>query len=355
MGGLVSKVNPTAVANNNFILAGYDIRNFITPQKTNLNKGRRNSTSPTPGQGNEWDQKIIKTLILERKISPFLPPFEDITSKNDLEECPICFLYYPGGLNRAICCKKGLCSECFIQVKKSTTYEVSCPFCNQQHYAVYYTGPLTKEEKEKEILEEQKVIELKMKIQKEENTPTNDKTQETKDGQSANISIVNNKELSPDEVFHQSFQEKLKKLSLSPSPEALGIKIPEPRASYPSRPKPGQSWAQLEEELLQEAISLSLIEQNSLSEEKQESQKLSDERSNTSNLRSDDDASNEFSPLPNSAPIALLNTSTEKILRGASKDELRIIPPRKRTHKKEKENDESDYSNSDSETDSKKK
>ncbi len=34
---------------------------------------------------------------------------------SQLEECPICFLYYPA-LNRAKCCSKGVCTECFLQV-----------------------------------------------------------------------------------------------------------------------------------------------------------------------------------------------------------------------------------------------
>ncbi|KAJ1500664.1 SNF1-interacting protein [Coelomomyces lativittatus] len=55
-----------------------------------------------------WDVKTIRKLVLSRKLAPLFPGTED--AKEELEECPICFLYYPGGLNRSNCCKKGLCS-----------------------------------------------------------------------------------------------------------------------------------------------------------------------------------------------------------------------------------------------------
>lgn len=39
-----------------------------------------------------------------------------VRSFSQLEECPICFLYYPV-LNTSLCCQKRVCTECFLQVK----------------------------------------------------------------------------------------------------------------------------------------------------------------------------------------------------------------------------------------------
>jgi len=322
MGTLVSKVgnnNNNALNGSNsstnvssgignsgssIIVAGYDVRNYIQAQKTTLPSSTIKRRGSTPDAA-EWDAKMIKKIILEKKLAAFFPAFEDITMKNDLEECPICFLYYPGGLNRAKCCKKGLCSECFIQVKKGPNHDITCPFCNQSHYVVYYSGPLTKEEKEKEVLEEQKVIELKMKMQKEEEERSH-KKEENKESESINIE---NKLLKPEEVFQQSFEERLKKLASTPTSDdpgvINGIKIPVPRTAYPKKPRPGQTWAQLEEELLAEAISLSLLEQQQTTEKQGPEAQNASERSATSIvLRHDDETSNEFSPLSHDNSIS---------------------------------------------------
>lgn len=37
----------------------------------------------------------------------------------DADECPICFLTYPPHLNRTRCCDQPICSECFVQIKRS--------------------------------------------------------------------------------------------------------------------------------------------------------------------------------------------------------------------------------------------
>lgn len=119
-----------------------------------------------------WDPKLVKKMVLERKLAPIYPGSEN-TSENIeslekiLEECPICFLYYPS-LNRSGCCRQGICTECFLQVKSSLTASVSCPFCNRAKYSIYYSGPLSKEEKVRELEEQQKVTELQIKLQIEQ-------------------------------------------------------------------------------------------------------------------------------------------------------------------------------------------
>jgi ribosomal protein L18E len=52
--------------------------------------------------------------------------------------------------------------------KPKHDFEASCPFCNAKHYHVMYRGPKSEEEKRMEALEEQRVIELRLKMQKEQ-------------------------------------------------------------------------------------------------------------------------------------------------------------------------------------------
>ncbi|KAF9519928.1 hypothetical protein BS47DRAFT_1008038 [Hydnum rufescens UP504] len=63
-------------------------------------------------------------------------------------ECPICFLYYPPNINRTRCCDHPICTECFVQIKRSeptTTHIVSepacCPYCMQPNFGVTYAAP----------------------------------------------------------------------------------------------------------------------------------------------------------------------------------------------------------------------
>eukprot|EP01120_Amphizonella_sp_Union-15-10_P005949 TRINITY_DN1839_c0_g1_i3.p1 TRINITY_DN1839_c0_g1~~TRINITY_DN1839_c0_g1_i3.p1 ORF type:complete len:102 (-),score=6.60 TRINITY_DN1839_c0_g1_i3:2-307(-) len=59
----------------------------------------------------KWKLVDIEKMIKSHQLAPFFPPQEE--EKGDVEECPICFYYYPGGLNRARCCKKPICTECY--------------------------------------------------------------------------------------------------------------------------------------------------------------------------------------------------------------------------------------------------
>ncbi|KAF4393014.1 hypothetical protein G4B88_012009 [Cannabis sativa] len=112
------------------------------------------------------DHKKLRKLILESKLAPCYPGEEELVC--DLEECPICFLYYPS-LNRSRCCTKGICTECFLQMKvPNSTRPTQCPFCKTSNYAVEYRGVKTKEEKGLEQIEEQRVIEAKIRIRQQE-------------------------------------------------------------------------------------------------------------------------------------------------------------------------------------------
>ncbi|CAI9784316.1 unnamed protein product [Fraxinus pennsylvanica] len=112
------------------------------------------------------DKKKLRKLILESKLAPCYPGDDECGC--DLDECPICFLYYPS-LNRSRCCKKSICTECFLQMRSpNSTRPTQCPFCKNLNYAVEYRGVRTKEEKCLEQIEEQRVIEAKIRIRKQE-------------------------------------------------------------------------------------------------------------------------------------------------------------------------------------------
>ncbi|KAG8386533.1 hypothetical protein BUALT_Bualt03G0158300 [Buddleja alternifolia] len=117
-------------------------------------------------QHKDVDQKKLRKLILDSKLAPCYPGDDDCGC--DLEECPICFLYYPS-LNRSRCCMKGICTECFLQMKTpNSTRPTQCPFCKTSNYAVEFRGVKTKEEKGLEQIEEQRVIEAKIRMRQQE-------------------------------------------------------------------------------------------------------------------------------------------------------------------------------------------
>jgi len=185
-----------------------------------------------------------------------------------------------------------------------------------------------------------------MKMQKEEEERAR-KKDERKESEHINI-------VKPEEIFQQSFEERLKKIASNPSsfedPGMInGIKIPVPRVTYPKKPKPGQSWAQLEEELLAEAISLSLLEQN-LEKQEPDAQNAS-ERSVTSMLKHDDETSNEFSPLSRDNSISTTGSFISLADRKNSvvdspQNDLVITRKKKSSAKEEKEKESSEKSES---------
>jgi hypothetical protein len=78
-------------------------------------------------------------------------------------ECPICFLVrhlspphqsltfpqvYPPNINHSRCCDQAICTECFVQIKRTeptATHLVSepaaCPYCVQDNFGIVYTPP----------------------------------------------------------------------------------------------------------------------------------------------------------------------------------------------------------------------
>eukprot|EP01120_Amphizonella_sp_Union-15-10_P017323 TRINITY_DN9591_c0_g1_i2.p1 TRINITY_DN9591_c0_g1~~TRINITY_DN9591_c0_g1_i2.p1 ORF type:complete len:266 (+),score=62.67 TRINITY_DN9591_c0_g1_i2:104-901(+) len=113
----------------------------------------------------KWKLVDVEKMIKTKQLAPFYPPQEE--ERGEVEECPICFYFYPGGLNRARCCKKAICTECYLNIKTPNS-TINCPFCLRADYHAKFTGPLSKEEKQREKQESQKVLELQLKMREEE-------------------------------------------------------------------------------------------------------------------------------------------------------------------------------------------
>ncbi|KAL9667692.1 hypothetical protein QQ045_002056 [Rhodiola kirilowii] len=134
------------------------------------------------------DIKKLKKLILESKLAPCYPGDEDYSC--DLEECPICFLSYPS-LNRSRCCSKSICTECFLQLKMpNATRPTQCPFCKTANYAVEYRGTKTKKEKSIEQIEEQRVIEAKIRMRQQEMQEEEVKLQQRQETSSSHVRVT---------------------------------------------------------------------------------------------------------------------------------------------------------------------
>ncbi|XP_010537678.1 PREDICTED: protein sip5-like isoform X2 [Tarenaya hassleriana] len=145
-------------------------------------------TRPQGLYNKDVDIKKLRKLILESKLAPCYPGDEE--SFHDLEECPICFLYYPS-LNRSRCCMKSICTECFLQMKNPCSARpTQCPFCKTSNYAVEYRGVKTKEEKGMEQIEEQQVIEAQIRMRQKELQDEEERMQKRLESCSSSTSAV---------------------------------------------------------------------------------------------------------------------------------------------------------------------
>mmetsp|Transcript_2658 Transcript_2658/g.9433 ORF Transcript_2658/g.9433 Transcript_2658/m.9433 type:complete len:246 (-) Transcript_2658:112-849(-) len=114
----------------------------------------------------EWDKKTLRKLICDKKLAPITKGSEQ--PAEGLDECPICFLYYPCGLNRARCCNQEICSECALQIRKPSTPAPCCPFCNAKNFTTVFRGVKSEKERAAEEEERRKVQEAKERMVREE-------------------------------------------------------------------------------------------------------------------------------------------------------------------------------------------
>ena len=117
------------------------------------------------------DRRVLRKLILDGKLAPFHQPF-DVPSSEDMEECPICFMSFRGGLNRANCCGQSVCTECFVQIVgptgKPNAASSDCPFCNFAPFVVRYHGALGAEQIEARQQEQRDVARMEQRARDDE-------------------------------------------------------------------------------------------------------------------------------------------------------------------------------------------
>lgn len=114
----------------------------------------------------EWsDEELlehVKTLEPSNPPKPGQPgpatPTQLIWLYRNTHECPICFLVYPR-LNNTRCCGQGICTECFVQIKRNPPHPPyndnneaadvldlysepsDCPYCAQSDLGVTFDAP----------------------------------------------------------------------------------------------------------------------------------------------------------------------------------------------------------------------
>ncbi|KAG4957885.1 hypothetical protein JHK85_044265 [Glycine max] len=121
------------------------------------------------------DHKKLRKLILESKLAPCYPGDEETTY--DREECPICFLMKVPNSTRPtqiIACLNNL----------------RCPFCKMANYAVEYRGVKSKEEKGLEQIEEQRVIEAKIRMRQQELQDEDERMHKRLEMSSSNVNVA---------------------------------------------------------------------------------------------------------------------------------------------------------------------
>lgn len=195
------------------------------------------------------DIKKLRKLIVESKLAPCYPG--DDESCHDLEECPICFLYYPS-LNRSRCCMKSICTECFLQMKNpNSARPTQCPFCKTPNYAVEYRGVKTKEEKGMEQVEEQRVIEAKIRMRQKEMEEDEEKMQKRMESSCSSSTSAMTGEMEYGSASAISYNDPMEE------PETASVAR---QGSLPRGNRDDEAEADLEELMVMEAIWLSMQE-----------------------------------------------------------------------------------------------
>ncbi|KAH7366571.1 hypothetical protein KP509_18G086000 [Ceratopteris richardii] len=175
-----------------------------------------------PYECKDGESRKLRRLIMNGQLAPCYPGAEEYSP--ELEDCPICFLFYPR-LNRSKCCSKPICTECYLQVKSMDRLVTvsNCPFCKTSNYVVEYRGAKTVAEKNLEQAEEQRVIEAKIRIHQKELSDEQQRVETvgenrlaeglnstaTTRGNGPHFQSVNNEHLDPcEELFeHELFNE----------------------------------------------------------------------------------------------------------------------------------------------------
>ncbi|KAI8097021.1 uncharacterized protein BX664DRAFT_325419 [Halteromyces radiatus] len=108
-----------------------------------------NSTNNNNNSNNNNNKNSSMLAMTARRMSLFLASHipenvQKYVLYKDTVECPICFLFYPPFINRTRCCGKVICTECFLQLKRSVdspSLPIPCPFCIQPHLGIVRVPP----------------------------------------------------------------------------------------------------------------------------------------------------------------------------------------------------------------------
>ncbi|KAI8142989.1 hypothetical protein BJV82DRAFT_669120 [Fennellomyces sp. T-0311] len=107
--------------------------------------------SDPPSRDTEDTQRTVddSTIYKKPRLPWELPQRQSapaVLRSEKIIECPICLLYYPTHINYSRCCSQPICTECFLQLKRSSKtplQPVSCPFCVRSEFGVVYIPPAT--------------------------------------------------------------------------------------------------------------------------------------------------------------------------------------------------------------------
>ncbi|KAI9000050.1 hypothetical protein BC832DRAFT_602922 [Gaertneriomyces semiglobifer] len=148
---------PSAIDNNSSTTSHHPINERLLSQRSNSSivsshtdrsftlKGRRSGSVPSSSSSfhSATHPHIASTLASATD--------ESKLKKTDVYkytiECPICFLYYPFNINYSRCCDQPICSECFLQIRRSenNTDPTSCPYCVEPNFGILYHPPSSPE------------------------------------------------------------------------------------------------------------------------------------------------------------------------------------------------------------------
>ncbi|KAJ3437713.1 protein sip5 [Anaeramoeba flamelloides] len=139
--------------------------------KFSFKKARKRNFKPTHEiySNVKWKKSQVKKVIRKKKLSPIFLP-SDKQGGCSIVECPICRYFFPV-VNLTACCKKPICTECYLQICPQLISESSdrCPWCRKSFFSISY-----KEKYRKRFLKQQnnkrneKLLKLEKKAQKNE-------------------------------------------------------------------------------------------------------------------------------------------------------------------------------------------
>ncbi|KAI8341411.1 hypothetical protein BC941DRAFT_416789 [Chlamydoabsidia padenii] len=102
-------------------------------------------TNSPPKQDSNISVLTLATQRMNFLLTSHIPEnVQNYVLYKDTTECPICFLFYPPFINYTRCCNKPICTECFLQLKRSVdspSLAIHCPFCMQSHLGVIRVPP----------------------------------------------------------------------------------------------------------------------------------------------------------------------------------------------------------------------